>query len=145
MLAVGRCAVYVLLWLVPGSLCSTLRLHRDHRFMLPQDRGFSSVSAFDQVLERSAEQHRHRARRSSSTDTAVPKVYGRVRQVCLLILGKNDGFKRSASIINLQSVCSPEIFQHFQPEFTFLQHSRGLLGPVCVSVCVSHNLFILRI
>ncbi|GAA6077923.1 sortilin-related receptor isoform X1 [Tachysurus ichikawai] len=81
MLAVGRCAVYVLLWLVPGSLCSTLRLHRDHTFMLPQDRGFSLVSAFKQLSERSAEQHsdsqhRHRARRSS-TVTDVPKVYGR--------------------------------------------------------------------
>ncbi|TSX58295.1 Sortilin-related receptor [Bagarius yarrelli] len=81
MLAVGRCAGYVLLWLFPLSLCSTLRLHPDPTFMLPQDRGFSLVSAFNQPPDRGAEQHsasqhRHRDRRSS-TDTALPKVYGR--------------------------------------------------------------------
>lgn len=118
MRAVGRCAVYVLLWLVPCSLCSTLRLHRDHRFTLPQDRGFSLVSAFDELPERGAEQHsasQHRPRaRRSTADSAVPKVYGRVRQVCLLIRarsgGGDEGFQHPPSIISQLNQWSWEIF-----------------------------------
>ncbi|XP_048015876.1 sortilin-related receptor [Megalobrama amblycephala] len=87
MLPLSRCAMYLLLLLVPGAISSTLRLHHDQRFMLPQDRGFSRVSAHlehaesrivrleREVREASAAQQL-RVRRNAA-GAPVPKVYGR--------------------------------------------------------------------
>ncbi|XP_016368987.1 sortilin-related receptor-like [Sinocyclocheilus rhinocerous] len=88
MLALSRCAIYLLLLLVPGAISSTLRLHHDQRFMLPQDRGFSLVRAHlehaesrvvrleREVREASSSAHQHRVRRNAA-GSPVPKVYGR--------------------------------------------------------------------
>ncbi|XP_059389149.1 sortilin-related receptor-like isoform X1 [Carassius carassius] len=88
MLALSRCAIYLFLLLVPGAISSTLRLHHDQRFMLPQDRGFSLVRAHLQhaescvvrvereVREASSSAHQHRVRRNAA-GSPVPKVYGR--------------------------------------------------------------------
>ncbi|XP_052472847.1 sortilin-related receptor [Carassius gibelio] len=88
MLALSRCAIYLFLLLVPGAISSTLRLHHDQRFILPQDRGFSLVRAHLQhaescvvrlereVREASSSAHQHRVRRNAA-GSPVPKVYGR--------------------------------------------------------------------
>uniref|UniRef100_A0A8B9H7A1 Sortilin-related receptor, L(DLR class) A repeats containing n=1 Tax=Astyanax mexicanus TaxID=7994 RepID=A0A8B9H7A1_ASTMX len=84
MLSLRRCAVFLLLWFVPGSFSDTLRLHQDPRFMLPQDRGFSLVSASAGLLESSAggaagayPGQRARSRRSAAESPAMTRVYGR--------------------------------------------------------------------
>ncbi|XDV32386.1 hypothetical protein PO909_003231 [Leuciscus waleckii] len=86
MLPLSRCAMYLLLLLVPGAISSTLRLHHDQRFMLPQDRGFSRVSAHlehaesrvvrleREVTEASAA-HQLRVRRNAA-GSPLPTVYG---------------------------------------------------------------------
>ncbi|XP_073673926.1 sortilin-related receptor [Garra rufa] len=87
MLALSRCAIYLLLLLVPGAISSTLRLHHDQRFMLPQDRGFSLVRAhldhaesrvvrLDREVREASSAHQHRVRRNAA-GSPVPKVYGR--------------------------------------------------------------------
>uniref|UniRef100_A0A673KBJ0 Sortilin-related receptor n=1 Tax=Sinocyclocheilus rhinocerous TaxID=307959 RepID=A0A673KBJ0_9TELE len=88
MLALTRCAIYLLLLLVPGAISSTLRLHHDQRFMPPQDRGFFLVRAHlehaesrvvrleREVREASSSAHQHRVRRNAA-GSPVPKVYGR--------------------------------------------------------------------
>ncbi|XP_036392634.1 sortilin-related receptor-like isoform X1 [Megalops cyprinoides] len=91
MLSPLRFTVYLLLCAAPGAFSSTLWLHRDQRFMLPQDRGFSWVSANDRQLgvetrrsgllggsERKAASatHQHRDRRSAA-ESPLPKVYGK--------------------------------------------------------------------
>jgi len=93
MLPLSRCAMYLLLLIVPGVISSTLRLHHDQRFMLPQDRGFSRVSAHlehaesrvvrleREVTEDSAA-HQLRVRRNAA-GSPVPTVYGTVSEVCI--------------------------------------------------------------
>lgn len=80
--------------MVPGCF-STLRLYKDERFILPQDRGFAWVNADEQHLgmgtetQRQAFQgerqprapslvHQLRTRRSSDSDSQPLKVYGKV-------------------------------------------------------------------
>ncbi|XP_051965527.1 sortilin-related receptor-like [Xyrauchen texanus] len=87
MLAFSGCAIYFLLTLVPGSISSSLRLHHDQRFMLPQDQGFSLVSAhrehaesrvvrLEREVREASAAHQHRVRRNAA-EAPVPKVYGR--------------------------------------------------------------------
>lgn len=91
MLPLSRCAIYLLLLLVPGAISSTLRLHHDQRFMLPQDRGFSRVSAhlehaesrivrLEREVREASAAHQLRVRRNAA-GAPVPKVYGRVSEV----------------------------------------------------------------
>lgn len=90
-LALSRCAIYLLLLLVTGAISSTLRLHHDQRFMLPQDRGFSLVRAhlehaesrvvrLEREVREASSAHQHRVRRNAA-GSPVPKVYGRVSEV----------------------------------------------------------------
>ncbi|XP_056330271.1 sortilin-related receptor isoform X2 [Danio aesculapii] len=85
MLALSRCAIYLLLLLVPGAISSTLRLHHDQRFVLPQDRGFSLVSAhlepaesrvvrLEREVREASAAHQLRVRRNAA-GAPVPNVY----------------------------------------------------------------------
>lgn len=106
MLALSRCVIYLLILLIPGSISSTLRLHHDQRFMLPQDRGFSLVRAhlehaesrvvrLEREVRDASAAHQHRARRNAA-GSPVPKVYGRVSEVYVLLFcqlhGCDNGF-----------------------------------------------------
>ncbi|XP_035241564.1 sortilin-related receptor-like [Anguilla anguilla] len=93
MLSPLRFTVYLLISVVPESSSSTLRVHQNERFMLPQDRGFSWVSANEIQLGANGEAitqtlrgesggrtasaaHQHRSRRSAA-ESPLPKVYGK--------------------------------------------------------------------
>lgn len=89
MLSPLRFTIYLLFFFAPGTFSSTLRLHRDQRLLLPQDRGFSTVNANEECIHgigadakpRAAHNARgmyqHRIRRSA-VQPPVPKVYGQV-------------------------------------------------------------------
>lgn len=100
MLSSLQYALYLLFLCAPGISSSTLRLHQDQHYMLPQDSGFYTINANKELVHgvvaaapklrravRSAredgvasgayQQHRHRR---SATESAVPKVYGQVMQ-----------------------------------------------------------------
>ncbi|XP_076833567.1 LOW QUALITY PROTEIN: sortilin-related receptor [Brachyhypopomus gauderio] len=86
MLALAPWAIYWALLVVPGSVSTTLRLHHDRRFMLPQDRGFSLVDLDEEVVrgDRGAARFARDAEKvsavrsgRSAAEPAVPKVYGR--------------------------------------------------------------------
>ncbi|KAL0973055.1 hypothetical protein UPYG_G00198300 [Umbra pygmaea] len=94
MLSPLRFTTYLLFFVAPGIFSSSLHLHRDQRFLLPQDRGFSSVNANEfthgisatakrraarNVIAREDSQssgmYQHRNRRSA-VEQPLPKVYG---------------------------------------------------------------------
>ncbi|CAB1348796.1 unnamed protein product [Coregonus sp. 'balchen'] len=92
MLSPLRLTIYLLFFFAPGTFSSTLRLHRDHRFLLPQDRGYSTVNANEEFIhgigadakrraarntreDRASGMYQHRNRRSA-VEPPVPKVYG---------------------------------------------------------------------
>ncbi|KAK6296810.1 hypothetical protein J4Q44_G00329520 [Coregonus suidteri] len=87
-----RFTIYLLFFFAPGTFSSTLRLHRDQRFLLPQDTGFSTVNANEEFIhgigtdakrravrsareDRASGMYQHRNRRSA-VEPPVPKVYG---------------------------------------------------------------------
>ncbi|XP_029570089.1 sortilin-related receptor-like [Salmo trutta] len=92
MLSPLRFTIYLLFFFSPGTFSSTLRLHRDQRFLLPQDRGFSTVNAKEEFIQGIGADAKRRAARSAREDIApgmyqhrnrrsaveppVPKVYG---------------------------------------------------------------------
>lgn len=94
MLSPLRFTIYLLFFFSPGTFSSTLRLHRDQRFLLPQDRGFSTVNAKEEFIHGIGADAKRRAARSAREDIApgmyqhrnrrsaveppVPKVYGQV-------------------------------------------------------------------
>ncbi|XP_029628708.1 sortilin-related receptor isoform X2 [Salmo trutta] len=92
MLSPLRFTIYLLFFFAPGTFSSTLRLHRDQRLLLPQDRGFSTVNANEECIhgigadakrraarnareDRASGMYQHRIRRSA-VQPPVPKVYG---------------------------------------------------------------------
>lgn len=93
-----RCTFYLVVLWVAGTNSSTLRLHPEQRYMLPQNRGFFTVKANEDLpagdgggtaapalplAARSAagsgsdSNLQHRSRRSAGEST-MPKVYGQV-------------------------------------------------------------------
>lgn len=95
-----RCSLYLLVLWVSGINSSTLRLHPEQRYMLPQNRGFLTIEANEDLPDgdgggaaapalplaaRSVAEGgsdsgafpQHRSRRSAGEST-MPKVYGQV-------------------------------------------------------------------
>lgn len=100
MLSSLRCLLYLLVLSVAGINSSTLRLHPEQRYMLPQNRGFFTIEASEALLHGdgggsaaralhlparsgieggsvSSVYPQHRSRRSAGKP-AMPKVYGQV-------------------------------------------------------------------
>lgn len=94
------CALYLLVLWVVGINSSTLRLQPQQRYILPQNRGFSTIEAYEDLADgdgggaaapalplaaRSAAEGgwdsgaypQHRSRRSTG-EPAMPNVYGQV-------------------------------------------------------------------
>lgn len=97
-----RCSFYLFVLWVAGINSSTLRLHPEQRYMLPQNRGFFTVEANEDLADgggggaaapalplaaHSAAEGgsdygahpQHRSRRSTGEST-LPKVYGQVKK-----------------------------------------------------------------
>ncbi|XP_046891253.1 sortilin-related receptor isoform X1 [Hypomesus transpacificus] len=88
-----RRTIFLLFIFAPRTISSTLRLHPDQQFMLPQHKGFSLINAKEVFLQgigaeaqrraaRNAKEdgaaagaYQHRSRRSA-VESPVPKVYG---------------------------------------------------------------------
>lgn len=129
MLSPVRIALQLLLFYLTGLFSSTLHLPRSQRFMLPQDRGFSLVTAGedhiqaasaegqtqDVRLEREAREasppvQRHRYRRAA--ESPVPKVYGRVKHFLCVVFKNPEGPSVNGKGLYFARECIPMHILH---------------------------------